>query len=147
MNIEIRKATKNDIKELTSLFDEFDKYNAQKTNTKFIKDPKNSEYSEYDLVHSKREIYLAFIDGKPVGYLTFYFLEISNEVYIEDLFLIEKARNLGLGKKFMEIPFNLAKELKANVKLEVYKWNGDAIKFYENIGFEEDSIVFIKKFE
>ncbi len=147
MNIEIRKATKSDIKELTSLFDEFDRYNAEKNNTKYIKDPKNSEYSEYDLVHSKRETYLAIIDEKPVGYLTFYFLEISNEVFIEDLFLIEKARNLGLGKKLMEIPFNLAKELKANVKLEVYKWNDDAIKFYENIGFEEDSIVFIKKFE
>lgn len=147
MKINIKKAEKSDIKSLTDLFDEFDKYNAQEEKIPYVKDPKNQEYSEYDILNSKREIYIANVDNLTVGYITFYHLEISNEVFIEDIFIMSEFRKLGIGKRLLKLPFDLANKQKANLKLEVYKWNKNAINFYQELGFEEDSLVFIKKFE
>lgn len=147
MNIQIDKANANDIEILTDLFMEFDLYNNEVGNKSLTPREENRSYAEYDILNSGREVYIARVDGKAVGYITYFLINVSNELFIEDIFISKSARNLGLGKLLMQIPMNLAKEKKLLLKLEVYKWNDDAINFYKNLRFEEDSIVFIKKFD
>jgi ribosomal protein S18 acetylase RimI-like enzyme len=63
--------------------------------------------------------------------------------------IVEKKRNLGIGKYLFE---ELEKESairRAKIKLEVLKTNSRAFKLYQNIGFElydeSDTLYYMKK--
>lgn len=55
---------------------------------------------------------------------------------VDDLFLTEESRGLGLGKKLMEElhTWFIQNDIH-RVKLHAYAWNQDAIKLYERNGF------------
>ncbi|MHC1734092.1 MAG: N-acetyltransferase family protein [Erysipelotrichaceae bacterium] len=55
---------------------------------------------------------------------------------IDDLFVMEEARGMGLGKKLMEELHTWFTQNDIHrVKLHAYAWNQDAIKLYERNGF------------
>jgi GNAT superfamily N-acetyltransferase len=55
---------------------------------------------------------------------------------VDDLFLTEESRGLGLGKKLMEeLHIWFRQNDIHRVKLHAYAWNQDAIKLYERNGF------------
>lgn len=84
--------------------------------------------------------YLFECDGKPAGY-AMVSLKFETEVggiaaWIEELFVEEEFRSLGIGSKFFEF---LQKELSGKIRrirLEVGEDNTDAIRLYERLGFE-----------
>lgn len=84
--------------------------------------------------------YMFEADGIPAGY-AIVSMKFETEVggmaaWIEELFVEEKFRSKGIGKKFFE---HLAEDLKGRLKrirLEVGDDNEGAKKLYKNIGFE-----------
>ena len=55
-------------------------------------------------------------------------------IWLEDLYIKDEYRGLGIGKKFME--FITEKYRNAIIRLEVEKENGIAVKLYEKFGFD-----------
>jgi GNAT superfamily N-acetyltransferase len=58
-------------------------------------------------------------------------------LYLEDIFVSETYRKLGIGKMLMDELVKIAKSHKCG-RMEwcVLDWNFNAIRFYENIGAE-----------
>lgn len=83
---------------------------------------------------------LAAIENRPKIYL------LKRRCFVHDLFLSEKYRKIGLGKKFLDIVSKFAFE--RNVKLlqlNVDCRNVEGIKFYKRQGFTEYEKVLSKK--
>ena len=83
--------------------------------------------------------FLADLDGRPVG-LALWFLTYSTwtgrpSLYLEDLFVDERARGQGVAKALFR---RLAQEAKARncarIDWAVLDWNVDAMAFYERLG-------------
>jgi GNAT superfamily N-acetyltransferase len=87
----------------------------------------------------KLNLLLAFSDGKPIAYALYFFTYSSflarPTLYLEDLFVLEEFRRMGVGKKIF---LRLVKEAKrlgcGRMEWAVLSWNKKAITFYENIG-------------
>ncbi|ORX55249.1 acyl-CoA N-acyltransferase [Piromyces finnis] len=72
------------------------------------------------------------MDMKDVEYPVFYIMEIQ---------LVKKVRNLGIGKKLMDIGEQWSKLHKfQRLMLTVFLKNKDAYRFYEKLGFVPDEI-------
>ncbi|KAL6613581.1 acyl-CoA N-acyltransferase [Neocallimastix sp. 'constans'] len=72
------------------------------------------------------------MDMKDVEYPVFYIMEIQ---------LVQKVRNLGIGRRLMNIGEQWSKKYKMErLMLTVFLKNKDAIKFYEKLGFKPDEI-------
>lgn len=84
-------------------------------------------------------IFLGESDGKPVGYLivleTYSSFLAKPTLYIEDVFVLEEYRSIGLGSMLFEKARQEAK-LRGCGRLEwqVLTWNQLAIDFYERKG-------------
>lgn len=84
--------------------------------------------------------YIFECDGKPAGY-SIVSMKFETEVggmaaWIEELFVEDEFRGLGIGHRFFEF---LSEELKGKIKrlrLEVGDENDGAKRLYENLGFE-----------
>ena len=83
--------------------------------------------------------HIAKLDGTPVG-LALWFLTFSTwtgrpSLYLEDLFVAEKARGQGVARALFR---RLACEAKdrncARIDWAVLDWNVDAMAFYERLG-------------
>lgn len=83
--------------------------------------------------------FLADLDGRPVG-LALWFLTYSTwtgrpSLYLEDLFVDERARGQSVAKALFR---RLAQEAKARncarIDWAVLDWNVDAMAFYERLG-------------
>ncbi|MBM7409319.1 GNAT family N-acetyltransferase [Methanococcus maripaludis] len=77
-------------------------------------------------------------DSKPVGLVLFFHnfsTFIGNPgIYIEDLYIKEEFRGMGIGRKIFEYLSNLAKERNCGrIDWVVLDWN-PARKFYEKMG-------------
>lgn len=84
------------------------------------------------------EALIAERDKKPVGFALFFMnystWEGTTGIYIEDLFVIEEARDCGVGHALMAATANIAAERKcARLELSVLDWN-PARSFYERLG-------------
>jgi GNAT superfamily N-acetyltransferase len=82
---------------------------------------------------------LARADGKSVGYAIFFetystFLARPT-LYLEDIFVLEAARQMGVGRALMRA---IAREAMARncgrIEWEVLDWNANAQRFYEGLG-------------
>jgi len=93
-----------------------------------------------EILYNKMSRYfIATVDKKRVAYVGSW-LTIPN-AEILNLFVIEKYRGLGLGKKLVDEVINIC--IKENIEmltLEVRVSNKYAVKMYENIGFKVGTI-------
>jgi len=85
------------------------------------------------------EAYLGTIDGKPAGYITFYFtystFMAKPTLYLEDIFVLEEYRKRGLGKALFEFCRDVARQRGCSrMDWTVLTWNEPSIEFYENQG-------------
>lgn len=85
------------------------------------------------------EAYLGFIDEIPAGYITFYFTYSTflakPTLYLEDIFVLEQYRKLGLGKALFEFCRDVARKRGCSrIDWAVLTWNEPSIKFYEKQG-------------
>lgn len=88
---------------------------------------------------------LVALDGESiVGFALFYpcfatFRSIPG-MFLEDLYLSEKARGMGLGDKLIRAVARRAKERGfERIDLHVLEWNARAIEFYKKRGADVDS--------
>jgi GNAT superfamily N-acetyltransferase len=85
------------------------------------------------------EAYLGFLNGKPIGYVIFFFTYSSflakPTLYLEDIFILEDYRRKGFGQKMFNFCVKQA-QLRECGRMEwcVLTWNEPALKFYEKIG-------------
>lgn len=65
--------------------------------------------------------------------------ETTKEIYIENLLIEKEFQNLGIGKIVMDRIMDKANKKNKIIRLQVFKINIKAQKFYRNIGFIETS--------
>lgn len=132
MKICIRPATKSDGKDIIRLIIElafFEKLTPpdKRAQQRLLKDA----FSQKPLF----KILLAEVEGKIVAY-AFYFFTYSTflarkTLYLEDIFVSEKFRNLGIGKLLLNKLLQIAKKEKCGrIEFIVLHWNKSAINFY-----------------
>lgn len=88
--------------------------------------------------------YLAEQDGQAVGFcIGFYTLSTflgKPGLYIEDVYVKESCRGLGIGKEFFHlVAQKAADEDCGRLEWSVLDWNEPSIKFYEKIGAKAQS--------
>jgi ribosomal protein S18 acetylase RimI-like enzyme len=88
---------------------------------------------------------MAFDDETPVAYAIFfpYFSSFrgTRGVYLEDIYITEKYRKLGLGEKMLREIARIGKAKgAARMDFQVLAWNAPAINFYKKHGaaFDDD---------
>ncbi len=136
MDLRIRKAKKTDSKEIIRLIKELAHFEKL--------DPPDAAAQRRLLNDAfKRNppfrIILAFDGKEAIGY-AFYFFSYSTflarpTLYLEDIYISDKCRGYGVGKKLMNELMKIAKETKCG-RLEwiVLDWNKNAIDFYDRLG-------------
>jgi GNAT superfamily N-acetyltransferase len=139
MKIKITKANKTDTADILHLIyelAEFEKLSSPDANAR--KRLINDGFGKKPLFH----VLLSKIDGKAIGY-AFYFFAYSSflakkTLYLEDIFISQKYRNLGAGKLLFDELVKIARKNKCG-RMEwcVLNWNKNAIRFYEKLGAKE----------
>ena len=87
---------------------------------------------------------LVAFDGEAcVGYAIFYptFKSFRGErsMFLEDLYVSPNVRGKGFGLKLLKEVARISKEQNcARMDWQALKWNAPAIKFYENLGAENE---------
>ncbi len=148
MNLRVRKARKQDSKEILRLIIELAKFE------KLAPPSKSAQQRLIGDAFSKNppfRIILAFDGEKAVGY-AFYFFTYSTflakrTLYLEDIYINEKYRGCGAGKKLMNGLIEIAKKKKCG-RLEwiVLDWNKNAIDFYDRLGAKHMSNWFFYRY-
>ncbi len=129
--IELRRATREDIPRIFELVKElalFEKAPEEVTAT--LADYEVNGFGENPLFGA----YLAFYQGKLAGFALWYFRFSTwkgKRFYLEDLYVKDEFRGLGIGKQLIEICFEEAKITNCTGMMwQVLDWNTPAIEFY-----------------
>lgn len=80
---------------------------------------------------------LIVFQGDIVGYIAI--SENDKEIYIENLLVEKTFQNLGIGNEVMKRIIQESCSEKKPIRLQVFKINTEAQKFYRNLGFERTS--------
>jgi len=141
----IRKATTNDLDQLTNLFDQY---------VVFYKNPSNYEkhfaYLKERLEHNEATIFVATDDkndnllvGFALIYVTFSSLALNKILILNDLFVDTTARKKGIGEKLILQTVALAKELGSKIiRLRTAKNNTAAQALYHKMGFVREDYLY-----
>jgi GNAT superfamily N-acetyltransferase len=137
MTIDIRKAEPADFEEIYSLIIEF---------AEFIKTPEKVITTPSQMIKDKDyfNCFIAVAKNKVVGFATYfiaYYSWTGKAVYLDDLYVLEKYRRLGIGNKLLDKVIETAKsENCKKVKWQVSNWNKKAIEFYKMRGATIDEV-------
>jgi GNAT superfamily N-acetyltransferase len=85
------------------------------------------------------ETLLAFVDGRPIAYVTYFFTFATmvgrRALWLDDLFVDPAFRGKGIGRALMAYLADVAIHRDcARFEWMVLDWNERAIKFYRNLG-------------
>jgi ribosomal protein S18 acetylase RimI-like enzyme len=133
----VRPAEPTDLTDVTRLIAEFrDWWGKSEPSEQVIR-----EVAAQLLDHEHTEFLLAFGDaGDAVGVCQLrYRLSVwtgSEDVWLEDLFVTERARGGGHGRELVEAAFDSARARGCRrIELDVNEQNTAALRFYESLGF------------
>jgi GNAT superfamily N-acetyltransferase len=135
MKIKIHTAKKKDFDNILTLITELAKFEKlEPPNAKAIK-------RLYKDAFGKKPAFKILVasNGKEIVGYAFYFFTYSSflarkTLYLEDLFITENRRNLGIGKLFFKELVNIAeKEKCGRMEWCVLDWNKNAIEFYNKL--------------
>lgn len=141
----IRKATLQDLDQLTNLFDQY---------VVFYKNPSNIEkhkaYLKDRIENNEATIFLAFDENNPekaIGftliYITFSSLALNKILILNDLYVDPNVRKNGVGEKLILQTVALAKELGSNlIRLRTSKSNTVAQGLYNKMGFVREDYIY-----
>ena len=132
----IRSATENDVPIIFALIKELAEFEKLADQIKTSEDElRNTLFGKDNFV----EILLAEYEGKVVGQALFFknfstFLGKTG-IYLEDLYVRQNMRGMGIGKTLLEKIIAIAKQRNyGRVEWSVLDWNQSAIDFYKKIG-------------
>jgi ribosomal protein S18 acetylase RimI-like enzyme len=140
-----RKATTQDLDQLTYLFDQY---------AVFYKKPSNYEkhysYLKERLENNEAIIFVASDEENEdkliafvLIYVTFSSLALNKILILNDLFVDSSARKKGIGEKLILQTVALAKELSVNdVRLRTAKNNTVAQGLYHKMGFVREDFLY-----
>jgi GNAT superfamily N-acetyltransferase len=135
MDFVIRFATEQDVKLILTFIKELAAYE------KLLDKVVANEDILYDSLFKKHqaEVIIGELGGKPVGFALFFhnfstFLGKAN-LYLEDLYIREEYRGLGLGKAMFSCLARIATERDCK-RLDWWclDWNEPSIRFYKKMG-------------
>jgi ribosomal protein S18 acetylase RimI-like enzyme len=141
----IRKATLQDLEQLTNLFDQY---------VVFYKNPSNIEkhksYLKERIENNEATIFLAFDENNPekaIGftliYVTFSSLALNKILILNDLYVDPNVRKNGIGEKLILQAVVLAKELGSKlIRLRTAKSNTVAQGLYTKMGFVREDYLY-----
>ncbi|MDR6846157.1 GNAT family N-acetyltransferase [Flavobacterium granuli] len=141
----IRKATTQDLDQLTNLFDQY---------AVFYKNPSNYEkhyaYLKERLENNEATIFVASDEtnkDKLIGfvliYVTFSSLALNRILILNDIFVDSSARKKGIGEKLIQQTVEFAKELGAqDIRLRTAKNNTVAQGLYHKMGFVREDFLY-----
>ncbi|MBN1634201.1 MAG: GNAT family N-acetyltransferase [Ignavibacteria bacterium] len=136
MKVNIRNIRKQDSDELIRLITELAEFEKLKPPSK------QAQKRLLDAVFSRKfgiKVLVAENDRKLIGY-AFYFFTFSTflakpTLYLEDIYISEKYRRSGTGKKMFRELIKIANNNKCGrLELMVLDWNVNALRFYEKFG-------------
>lgn len=145
-NVAVRTSSEKDIPVLLGLLYDLGRPKPQKDSDveifrksviKYVKD-------------SDKTILVAEIDDiQIVGMVSVMFLQRLNqltlEMYIPELIVLEKYQNHGIGKKLINSCIVLAKEKNCHrIRLESGNQRKESHQFYKHLGFEQSAFSFTK---
>lgn len=137
MQMEIRKAGVSDFPKIYRMIRDF---------SVFIKKPECVEITAEQLVTDK-DIFqcLVALDGeKLIGFASYFFAYYSwtgKSIYLDDLYVEEPYRGMGIGNRLFEEVYALGKQENCKkMKWQVSKWNDKAIEFYKLRGTQIDDV-------
>ena len=139
----IRKATIEDLDQLTTLFDKYLVFYRKPSNYE-----KHKSYLKERIENNEAIIFLAFDDeNKAVGfaliYSTFSSLLLNKILILNDLYVNSSIRNSGIGEQLILKTIELAKELDSNlIRLRTAKNNSIAQGLYHKMGFVRDEYLY-----
>lgn len=84
----------------------------------------------------KYQAFIGKIKGKPISYIIYFFTYSSflamPTLFLEDIFVLEEYRRLGVGKKMFKFIRDTAKREECDrIEFTVLKWNKAAQQFYK----------------
>lgn len=138
MELKIRVANETDFAEIVELFKEF---------ALFEKRPEKMVNS-VERMKAEKELFNCFIaetaDKQIAGYATYFFSYhtwMGKCLYMDDLYVKESFRGLGIGKDLLNSVIQFGKESKCHkIRWQVSNWNKNAQNFYKSIGAEIDNV-------
>jgi GNAT superfamily N-acetyltransferase len=91
-----------------------------------------------DIFQKRVNLFLAIFDGKPVGYALYFYTYSSflarPTLYLEDIFVLEEHRHLGIGRElFLRCVREAHNQGCGRMEWAVLTWNKKAIRFYEKM--------------
>lgn len=99
-------------------------------------------------VHPQHEKYVMTVDGQVVGRI--YFTKLADHYRVLELGVLESFRGLGIGKLALEWLQEKARSKALELRLQVAKYNTNAISLYQSLGFkvfEEDEVFYQLKWQ
>lgn len=138
MDLKIIRANKNHIDGISILFDlyrQFYKYQKNLNNSK--------NYIHKRLINNESIIFIAIKNEKIIAFVqlyeTFDSLNLSKKLVLYDLYVLDKYRKLGIGRKLMNKSRDFAKIKKfPKIELSTSIDNHNAQKLYESLDYIRD---------
>lgn len=149
--MEIRPACKKDIPRILVLLEQIAELHAEARPEIFRRGTKfGFEAIEQMLTDPNKPIFVAAEEDLVLGYIFCVHKEVRDNgvlsdrkvLYIDDLCVDESCRGQGIGKALYDRAVTLARETGCfNVELNVWAFNGSAVRFYEKCGMRPQRII------
>jgi len=139
MDLKIIRANKNHIEGVSVLFDLYRQF------YKYQKDLNNSKnYLHKRIVNNESIIFIGTENEKIIAFVqlyeTFDSLNLSKKLVLYDLYVLEKYRKLGIGRKLMNKSKDFAKNNNfPKIELSTSIDNYSAQKLYKSLGYIRDN--------
>lgn len=147
MHNTIRQANLHDLDLLVPLFDAYRQFYAQAS------DPERARSFLADRMERKESVIFIAVSGKGTGlgfvqlYPSFSSVRTTHTFILNDLFVSENARRMGIAKQLLEQTSIFARENGAtNLSLSTALTNSAAQKLYESLGWKRNDTFYVYHF-
>lgn len=134
----LRDLTTADFKTVENIMSQLNKLHFENRPDFYLNNKQSITKKEYkSLLKNPKKICIAYIiDTKIVGIcLVTIKNKIEKSIYIDDIFVLDKYRQQGIGTLLYDKIKSTAKEIDAKrIDLTVWQFNKPAIKFYNSLG-------------